>query len=86
MKNEEEGSYHKSERVSNFWIINSFEYKNNRDKSKTLSLEEYIDKIKPYLKDIINNLKKYNMWKIPLTIASNFILTLTDNVKVHVTK
>ena len=85
MKNEEEESYHKSERVSNFWITNYFEYKNNRDKSKTLSLKEHIDKIKPYLKDIINNLKKSNMWKIPLIIASNFIFS-TDNDKVHLTK
>ena len=84
MKNEEEESYDKSERISNFWIITYFEYKNNRDKSKALSLKENLDKIKPYLKDIINNLKKYGMWKIPLTIASNLISS-TNNDKVHIT-
>ena len=34
--------------------------------NKTLSIEEYLDKIKPYLKDIINNLKKIDTWKIQL--------------------
>ena len=27
------------------------------DRSKILSINEYLDEIKPYLKDIINNLK-----------------------------
>ena len=34
------------------------EYKSNSDKNKTLSVEEYLNKIRPYLKYIINNLKK----------------------------
>ena len=34
---------------------------------------EYIDEIKPYLKDIIINLKKSDSWKIQLTIAINVI-------------
>ena len=35
-------------------------------------MKEYLDKIKPYLKDILNNLKKSDTWKIKLTIAINF--------------
>ena len=35
--------------------------------------EEYLNKIRPYLKDIINNLKKSDTRKIQLTIAINFI-------------
>ena len=27
----------------------------------TVSVEEYLNKIRPYLKDIINNLKKYDI-------------------------
>ena len=38
----------------------------------TLSVEEYLNKIRPYLKDIINNLKKSDTWKIQLTIANKF--------------
>ena len=54
-ENEEEENYYKQVRVSNFWSNNYFEYRSNR--SKTLSVEEYLNKISPYLKDIINNLK-----------------------------
>ena len=35
--------------------------------------------IKPYLKDIINNLKKFNSWKIQLTIAYNFISSIDND-------
>ena len=33
------------------------EYKSKGDR-KTLPVDEYVNKIRPYLKDIINNLKK----------------------------
>ena len=38
---------------SNFWSNNYIEYGTNSDRNKTLSVEEYLDKIRPYLKDII---------------------------------
>ena len=47
-------------RVSNFWSKNYIEYESNGDRDKTLSVEEYLNKIRPYLKDFINNLKKKN--------------------------
>ena len=34
------------------------------DKNKTLSVEEYLNKISPYFKDIKNNLKKSDIWNI----------------------
>ena len=40
---------------------------------KTLSIKEYLDKIKSYLKDTINNLKKFNRRQIQLTIAIDFL-------------
>ena len=49
-------------------------YKNNGYKYKTISIKEYLDEIKPYLKDIINNLKKSDTWKIQSTKAINFRL------------
>ena len=49
------------------------------DKNKTLSVEEYLNKIRPYLKDIINNLKKSDTWKIQLTIANNFISSIDND-------
>ena len=59
--------------MSNFWSNNYIDYKSNGDRNKTLSVEEYLTKIRPCLKDIINNLKKSNTRKIQLTTANNFI-------------
>ena len=33
------------------------EYKSKGDKNRMLSVEEYLDKIRPYLRNIINDLK-----------------------------
>ena len=52
-----EENYYKSARVNNFWNNNYIEYKSNWDRNKTLSVEEYLDKIRPHSKDIINDLK-----------------------------
>ena len=42
-------------------VINNYiEYGTNSDRNKTLSAAEYFNKIRPYIKDIINNLKKYD--------------------------
>ena len=40
---------------------------------KVMAIEEYLNKIRPYLKNITSNLKKYDTSKIQLTIAINFI-------------
>ena len=70
--------YYKPVRVNNFWINNYIEYKSNNNRYKILSVEEYLDKIRPYLKDI-NNLKKSDTWQIQLTITINFISSKDDN-------
>ena len=44
-----------------------------------LSNEEYFNKIRQYLKDTINNLKKSETWKIQLTKANNLIYSIDDN-------
>ena len=58
---EEEKNYYKPVSVSNFWSNfwsnNYIEYESNNDRNNTLSVEEYLNKIRPYLKDIINYLK-----------------------------
>ena len=56
---EEENCY-KPIRVSNFWGNNYIAYESNGDREKTLSLEEYLNKISPHLKDITKNLKKFD--------------------------
>ena len=45
-------------RVSNFWSNNYIDHESNGDRNKTISVEKYLNKIRPYLKDIMNNLKK----------------------------
>ena len=57
-ENEEEENYYKRVSVSNFCSNNSFEHKSNGDRNKTLSVEEYLNKIRPCLKDNISNLEK----------------------------
>ena len=42
-------------------------------------VEEYLNKIRPCLKDITNNLKISNTWKIELTIANNFISSIDSD-------
>ena len=65
------------------------ECESNGDRSKTLSAEEYLNKIRPFLKflwflkDIINTLKKYDTWEIQLTKAINFISSI-DNYEERV--
>ena len=57
---EEENDY-KPVRLSNFWSKNYIEYESNGDRNKSPSVEKYLNKISPYLKDIINNLKKTDL-------------------------
>ena len=53
----EEETYHKPVWLNNFLSNNYIEYKSNGDKNKRLSVEEFLYKIRPYLIDIINDLK-----------------------------
>ena len=60
---------------------NFIEYETNGDRNKRLWIEEYFIKIRPYLKDIINDVKKSDTWKIQLTIAINFASSKDNNEK-----
>ena len=62
-----EKDYFKLVRVGSFWNNNYIEYKSNGDRNKTF-IKDYLTEIKPYLNDIINNLKKSDTWKIQLAI------------------
>ena len=66
-------NHYEPKRVSNFWNNNYTEYESNSNKSTNLSLAEYLNKIKPYLRNIIINLQNSDAQKIQLTIAINFI-------------
>ena len=60
-------------------IKNLFEPK--EEENESLSVEEYLDKICPYLNNIINNLKKSDTWKIHLTFK-NVFYTLQDPLRI----
>ena len=79
----EEENYYKPVRENDFSSNNYIKYESNGDTNKTLSIEKYLNKIRPYLKNIINNLKKSVTWKIQLTLANNFISS-TDSDEEHV--
>ena len=70
---QKEKDYYEPIKVGNFWNKNYIECQSGDDKNKKLSVKEYLDKIKPYLGDIIINLQKSDSWKIQLRIAINFI-------------
>ena len=53
--------------------VTVIKYESNGDKNENLSIKEYLEEIKPNLKNIINDLQKSDTWKIQLTIAINFI-------------
>ena len=69
----EQEDYYEPKRVSNFWNNNYIEYERNGNKNRNLSFDEYLNKIKSYLMNIIIDLENYDAWIIQLTIAINFI-------------
>ena len=61
-------------KVSNFWENNYIGNESKEDRNENLSLNKYLDKIKPYLKNIIIDFQ--NIWTIQLTVAISFIFFL----------
>ena len=80
---EQQEDHDKPKIVSNFYNNIYIEYESNGDINRNLSLDEYLNKIKPYLRDIIIDLQISDTWKIQLTIAINFISSI-DVEKEHV--
>ena len=54
----------KPKRISSFWNNNIIEYESNSDKKRNLALDEYLNKIEPYLRNIIINLQNSDTWKV----------------------
>ena len=67
-----ESKDYKAIKTNSAFNSNYIEYKSKEDNDKNLSPKEYLDMIKPYLSDIINDHKKR---KIQLTIRINFIFS-----------
>ena len=56
--------YYKPVSVGYFLSNNYIENERNSDRNKTLSVKEYLNKMRSYLQDIINDLKKSDTLKI----------------------
>ena len=58
---------------------NYIKYESKGDKDKILTISEYLDKIRPYLVDMINDHKNQSEWKIQLSAEINFISSKPDS-------
>ena len=54
-------------------------YESRGDKGAKLALYEYFDKIKPYLKDMIDDYKSKGEWKVQITMRIIFISFIDKN-------
>ena len=52
---------------------NYIQYESIEHKDKGLTIKKYLDMIRPYLSDMVNDHKTQDEWKVQLTIAINFI-------------
>ena len=85
--------YYKPIKTKGAFNNNYMEYESRGDKDKNVSINDYFDIIKPFLRDMINNHKTHGEWKIQLIMRINFISSLdtgefrimhskSDNVKI----
>ena len=74
----EEGEDHyKPQKVKGAFEDEYIEYESNGDKGKLLSIEEYLNMIRPYLSNIIDDHK--DGWKIQLTAEVTFVSVKDSN-------
>ena len=65
--------YYKPIKTKSAFNGNYIEYESKGVKDKNLSPREYLDIIRPYLINMINDHKTIREWKIQLTMQINFI-------------
>ena len=91
----DEEDYYKPIKTGNAFSSNYIEYERNGNKYKNLLIDDYLDKVKPYLNDLIDNHGTQGEWKIQLTMVINFISskdfeetgtmhTKTDNIEIMI--
>ena len=74
-----EEDYYKPTEVKSAFDGNYVLYKSRGDKDGKLALYEYFDKIKPHLKDMIDDYKSIGEWKIQITMRIIFISFIDKN-------
>ena len=75
-----EEDYYKPIEVKSAFDDNYVLYESRGDKDAELALYEYFDKIKPHLKDMIDDYKPKGEWKIQITLRIIFISFIDKNV------
>ena len=71
--------YYKPIIVKSAFDNNCIMYESRGDKDKILTVNEYLDMIRPYLVDMINEHKPKSEWKIQLAAVINFISSKPDS-------
>ena len=74
-----EEDYYKRTEVKSAFDGNYVFYESRGDKDVELALYEYFDKIKPHLKDMIDDYKSKGEWKIQITMIIIFISFIDRN-------
>ena len=74
-----EEDYYKPTEVKSAFDGNYVLYERRGDKDNMLAIYEYFDKIKPYLKDMIDDYKSKGEWKIQITMRIIFISFIDKN-------
>ena len=88
-----EEDYYKPTEVKSAFDSSYVLYESKGDKDNMLAIYEYFEKVKPYLKDMIDDYKSIGEWKIQITMRIIFIPfidknetqvmhTKTDNIKI----
>ena len=72
--------YYEPKKIKGAFNDNYIEYESNGDQDKRLSIEEYLNMIRPYLSNTIDDHK--DEWKIQLTMEINFI-SIKDSSETH---
>ena len=75
--NQNDNDYYKPILVKSSVNESYKEYESRGDKDKTITIEQFLNKIIPYLKELINNHKAIkngsNEWKIQLNMRIKFV-------------
>ena len=58
---------------------NYIEHESRGDNDDNLALEEYLNMIRPYLRDMIDNHKAYSKWNIQIIVRIVFVSSLDTN-------
>ena len=75
--------YYKPIIVNGAFSNNYIQYESRGNKDKILTVDEYLDIIRPYVRDMISDYKTQSEWKIQLTMEIIFISSKPDSDETH---